>query len=200
MLTLKLRENCCKRVRADSFCGKRGYQNQSFKRQELIKSSFQDIISDELKKMKETPMKSCSETLSADAETSDDMIWEYDGIHEAYQDSTIDAWEDEEDEYLARLVFENMQLNDDKVGKELWCPMCKQGELQQNRHLIFCSLCELKLTRGDELISYPGDCKLGGLGHGSKWVWSKSTKGSYWPLLDRTIGECIMTYVDHSFN
>ncbi|GKA92050.1 RPA-interacting protein B [Tanacetum coccineum] len=146
------------------FCGKRGYRNQrinvsnarymlllevptyfkfSFSLQELIKSSFQDIVSDELKKMKETPMKSCSETLSADAETSDDMIWEYDGIHEAYQgeceeillemqkifyedleneqigkDSTIDAWEDEEDEYLARLVFENMQLNDDKV----WMP------------------------------------------------------------------------------
>ncbi|GKA23833.1 5-oxoprolinase-like protein [Tanacetum coccineum] len=147
------------------FCGKRGYQNQrtnlsnarymlllevptyfkfSFSLQELIKSSFQDIVSDELKKMKETPMKSCSETLSADAETNDDMIWEYDGLHEAYQgeceeimlemqkifyedleneqigkDSNINAWEDEEDEYLARAVFENMQLNDDKVGKEV---------------------------------------------------------------------------------
>ena len=124
-------------------------------------------------------MKSCSETLSTDAETSDDMIWEYDGLHEAYQgeceeillemqkifyedleneqigkgkfallygydslynfrresecfvqltslslklyllnaepDSYINTWEDEEDEYLARAVFENMQLNDDKV-------------------------------------------------------------------------------------
>ncbi|GKD27465.1 hypothetical protein Tco_1233679, partial [Tanacetum coccineum] len=87
------------------FCGKRGYQNQrinlsnarymlllevptyfkfSFSLQELIKSSFQDIVSDELKKMKETPMKRCSETLSADAETSDDMIWEYDGLHARY--------------------------------------------------------------------------------------------------------------------
>lgn len=61
------------------------YFKFSFSLQELIKSSFQDIVSDELKKMKETPMKSCSETLSADAETSDDMIWEYDGIYEAYQ-------------------------------------------------------------------------------------------------------------------
>ncbi|PWA54980.1 hypothetical protein CTI12_AA432740 [Artemisia annua] len=178
---LKLRENCCKRVRADRdrLLWKTRIpesKDQTFKREELIKSSFQDIVSDELKRMKETPMKSCSETLSADAETSDDMIWEYDGLHEAYQgeceeillemqrifyedleneqigkDSYINAWEDEEDEYLARAVFENMQLNDDKVGKEVWCPMCNQGELQQNRHLIICSLCELKLSRGDEV-------------------------------------------------
>ncbi|KAK1412700.1 hypothetical protein QVD17_34159 [Tagetes erecta] len=171
----KLRENCYNRVRADRnrLLWKMRLpdsKDHSPRHEELIKSTFQDILSDELRKMKETP-KNCSETI-------DDMLWEYDGLHEAYQgeceeimlemqkifyedleseetgnelDSLIKVWEDEEDEYLARAVFENMQLNDEKVRKEVWCPMCKQGVLQQNRHLIFCSLCELKLNRGDEI-------------------------------------------------
>ncbi|KAI3806213.1 hypothetical protein L1987_22110 [Smallanthus sonchifolius] len=172
----KLRENCYNRVRADRSrllwkMRLPDSRDHSPRHEELVKSTFQDIVSEELRKIKETPMKSCSET-------SDDMLWEYDGLHAAYQgeceeillemqkifyedlkseqigkepDSFIKVWEEEEDEYLARAVFENMQLNDEKVGKEVWCPMCKQGVLQQNRHLIFCSLCELKLDRGDEV-------------------------------------------------
>lgn len=31
------------------------------------------------------------------------------------QESAIDTWEDEVDDYLARAVYENMQLNADKV-------------------------------------------------------------------------------------
>ncbi|XP_076917555.1 uncharacterized protein LOC143577675 [Bidens hawaiensis] len=172
----KLRENCYNRLRADRnrLLWKMRLpdsKDHSPKHEELIKSTFQDIVSDELRKIKETPMKSCSET-------SDDMLWEYDGPHAAYQgdceeillemqkifyedlkaeqiekeaNSFIKLWDDEEDEYLARAVFENMQLNDEKAGNEVWCPICKQGVLQQNRHLIFCSLYELKLNRDDEV-------------------------------------------------
>ncbi|KAM0044583.1 putative RPA-interacting protein [Helianthus debilis subsp. tardiflorus] len=169
----KLRENCYNRLRADRSrllwkMRSSVSTDHSPRHEELIKSTFQDIVSDELRKIKETPLKSCSET-------SDDMLWEYDGLHAAYQGDCeeillemqkifyedlkneqdgkefIKVWDDEEDEYLARAVFENMHLNDEKVGKEVWCPICKQGVLQQNRHRIFCSLCQLELDRGDEV-------------------------------------------------
>ncbi|KAL8225066.1 hypothetical protein R6Q57_017623 [Mikania cordata] len=172
----KLRENCYNRLRADRSrllwkMRLPDSKDHSLRREEFVKSTFQDIVSDELRKIKGSPMENCSES-------SDDMLWEYDGLHAAYQgdceeillemqkifyedlkseqigkelDGFIKLWEDEEDEYLARAVFENMHLNDEKVGKEVWCPICKQGVLQQNRHLIFCSLCELKLNRGDEV-------------------------------------------------
>nr|XP_043637259.1 uncharacterized protein LOC122608236 isoform X1 [Erigeron canadensis] len=172
----KLRENCYKRVRADRTqllwkMRLSDSKDHAPVHKELIKSTFQDIVSDEFRKIKETPVKDSSET-------SDDMLWEYDGIHDAYQgeceeillemqkifyedlhneqigkesDNYMKLWEDEEDEYLAHAVFENMQLSDDKAGKEVWCPVCLQGELQEKRHLIFCSLCELKLNIGDEV-------------------------------------------------
>ncbi|KAL8261940.1 hypothetical protein R6Q59_025989 [Mikania micrantha] len=174
----KLRENCYNRLRADRSrllwkMRLPDSKDHSLRHEELVKSTFQDIVSDELRKIKGSPMENCSES-------SDDMLWEYDGLHAAYQgdceeillemqkifyedlkseqigkelDGFIKLWEDEEDEYLARAVFENMHLNDEKVGKEVWCPICKQGVLQQNRHLIFCSLCELKLNRGDEVLT-----------------------------------------------
>ncbi|KAI7738453.1 hypothetical protein M8C21_031582 [Ambrosia artemisiifolia] len=172
----KLRENCYNRLRADRSrllwkMRSSDSTDHSPMHEELIKTTFQDIVSDELRKIKETPLKSCSET-------SDDMLWEYDGPHAAYQgdceeillemqkifyedlkneqigkesDNVTKEWDDEEDEYLARAVFENMHLNDEKVGKEVWCPICNQGALQQNRRRIFCSLCELELNRGDEV-------------------------------------------------
>lgn len=178
----KLRENCYKRVRADRTrllwkMRLPDSRDHSLRHEELIKSTFQDIVSDELRRIQETPMRSCS-ALNPDPETSDDIIWEYNGLHSAYQgdceeillemqkifyedlqkeqigevsDSYIKVWEDEEDEYLARAVFENMHLNDEKVGKEIWCPICKQGKLQQNRHCIYCSLCELKLGTCSEV-------------------------------------------------
>ncbi|CAH1429521.1 unnamed protein product [Lactuca virosa] len=179
----KLRENCYNRVRADRnrLLWKMRLpdsKDHSLRHEELIKSTFQDIVSDELRKIKETPMESCSGTINPEPETSDDILWEYDGLHAAYEgeceeillemqkifyedleseqigkepDGYIKVWEEEEDEYLARAVFENMQLNDDKVQKAVWCPICKKGELQQSRHLIFCPLCELKLNGDNEV-------------------------------------------------
>nr|XP_043637260.1 uncharacterized protein LOC122608236 isoform X2 [Erigeron canadensis] len=139
----KLRENCYKRVRADRTqllwkMRLSDSKDHAPVHKELIKSTFQDIVSDEFRKIKETPVKDSSET-------SDDMLWEYDGIHDAYQgeceeillemqkifyedlhneqigkesDNYMKLWEDEEDEYLAHAVFENMQLSDDKVTLE----------------------------------------------------------------------------------
>lgn len=105
----------------------------------------------------------------------DDVLWEYDGLCTAdkdeceeillemqrifYEDIKLElsekeaersiVLEDEEDEYLAFAINQYMQLSDGK--EQIWCPICKKGELQENCHLIYCSLCQLKLNRGDEV-------------------------------------------------
>nr|XP_007137335.1 hypothetical protein PHAVU_009G118400g [Phaseolus vulgaris]ESW09329.1 hypothetical protein PHAVU_009G118400g [Phaseolus vulgaris] len=45
-----------------------------------------------------------------------------------------------------------MQLNEKEAyGKEIWCPICKQGELKDSHNLIYCSRCELQLNKASEL-------------------------------------------------
>ncbi|KAJ0054089.1 hypothetical protein Pint_03159 [Pistacia integerrima] len=175
----KLRENCYKRVREDRtrlLWKMRLPAAQSLNHKDFIKSAFQNIVSDELKKFKDL---SSNDSFKSSAPTTgtDDTLWEYDGLHSAYQgeceeiliemqrifyedlraepttkeqESHVETWEEQEDEYLARAVYEHMQLND-KVQKETWCPICKQGKLQENHQLIYCSSCELQLSKDNEV-------------------------------------------------
>ncbi|KAI8574151.1 hypothetical protein RHMOL_Rhmol01G0332300 [Rhododendron molle] len=157
---------------------------------EFIKTTFQDIVADEFKKIKDSSLDEIS------GMTVDDALWEYDGLHTAYQGECeeillemqrifyedlrtepatreycftnffenmklislvseegiyIKNWEDEEDEYLARAVYEHMKLSDEQEHKVMWCPICTQGQLQDKYCLIFCTLCEFKLNRDDEV-------------------------------------------------
>lgn len=52
--------------------------------QDLIKSSLQDIVSDELRKIKDSSLNDCSEFPTSALE-GNDALWEYDGLHNAYQ-------------------------------------------------------------------------------------------------------------------
>ncbi|XP_021300646.1 uncharacterized protein LOC110429083 [Herrania umbratica] len=176
----KLRENCYKRVREDRtrlLWKLRSPAAQSLIDKEFIKSAFQEIVSDELKKIKDSSLSDCLE-ISNSVPKATDELWEYSGLQDAYQgeceevllemqrifyedlrteparkepEDQIKTWEDEEDEYLARAVSEHMQLKDEQVHKQIWCPICKQGELQQNHKLIYCTLCNLQLNRDDEV-------------------------------------------------
>ncbi|XP_060202987.1 uncharacterized protein LOC132631430 [Lycium barbarum] len=172
----KLRENCYKRVREDRsrLVWKLRLANHQPHHQDLIKSSLEDIVSDEIQKFKHS-YQSESFDNSKFSLALDDTVWEYNGLHEAYQGDCeemllemqrifyedlrmeetkeqvpIETWEDEEDEYLARAVYEHMNINE-KDGKEVWCPICKQGDLKENCHHIYCSLCGLMLNRDDEV-------------------------------------------------
>ncbi|XVF31980.1 hypothetical protein REPUB_Repub17cG0042200 [Reevesia pubescens] len=176
----KLRENCYKRVREDRtrlLWKMRLPAAQSLTHKEFIKSAFQDIVSDELKKIKVASLSDCSESSNSVSKVTDEL-WEYNGLQDAHQgeceeillemqrifyedlrteppgkepEERVETWEDEEDEYLARAVYEHMQLNDEQVHKQIWCPICKQGELQQNHQLIYCTFCKLRLNREDEV-------------------------------------------------
>ncbi|KAH0634864.1 hypothetical protein KY284_037650 [Solanum tuberosum] len=84
-------------------------------------------------------------------------------MEETKEQVSNETWEDEEDEYLARAVYKHMNLNEKAglvgrwlmegklAGKEVWCPICKQGELKEDCHHIYCSPCGLRLNRDDEV-------------------------------------------------
>ncbi|CAL1408035.1 unnamed protein product [Linum trigynum] len=182
----KWRESCFKRVREDRtrlLWESRG-KSLDKQDQELIKSAFQGIVSDELNRLRKPSLvvdgdekTLTSAELDLDGDGEGDMLWEYEGLHDAYQGdreeillemqrifyediraesnpkelkSCIEAWEEEEDEYLARAVYEHMQLSDE-VRKKIWCPVCKQGELLEKPKAIHCTLCELQLNKCDEV-------------------------------------------------
>ncbi|KAI4354016.1 hypothetical protein L6164_002917 [Bauhinia variegata] len=178
----KLRENCCKRVREDRArllwkIRLPPSQSRQQNEEDIIRSAFQGIVSDELKKIKDSSLDNLRKTPTSDCEV-DDMLWEYNGVNNTYQgdcetillemqrifyedlkleatieglESGIEVWEDE-DEYLACAVYEHMQLNEDQAHrKKIWCPICKQGELKESQLLISCTRCELQLNKANEL-------------------------------------------------
>ncbi|XP_057968623.1 uncharacterized protein LOC131158074 isoform X2 [Malania oleifera] len=140
----KLRENCYKRIREDRthlLWKMRSPADQSFNKKEFIQYTFQDIVSDELRKIQDSSPSGFLDISTSTAKDYD-KLWEYDGVHSAYQgeceeiilemqkifyedlraeatrtekESHIGTWEDEEDEYLARAVYEHMHLNNEQV-------------------------------------------------------------------------------------
>ncbi|KAJ4974108.1 hypothetical protein NE237_007282 [Protea cynaroides] len=178
----KLRENCFRRIKEDRtrlLWKMRLPVESSVNKKEIMESAFRDIVSEELRKIKDP-------SLDGDMEIStcavdNDTLWEYDGVHTSSQstegecekimlelertfyedlgeETTIreleeydGSWEDKEDEYLARAVLEHLQVGDGQVCQEIWCPICKQGELRENHHIIYCTLCELQLNRDKEV-------------------------------------------------
>ncbi|KAL3531015.1 hypothetical protein ACH5RR_010337 [Cinchona calisaya] len=141
----KLRENCFKRVRKDRNRLLWKLRLSDLKDQSVHhRSAFRDIFSDELKSIKDF---SPDPNVVPDAAV-DDAIWQYDGLHTAYQgdceeillemqrifyedlrmdeprkesEILIRNWDVEEDEYLSRVVYEHMQLNTEQVNLELLC-------------------------------------------------------------------------------
>ncbi|CAA7027893.1 unnamed protein product [Microthlaspi erraticum] len=175
----KLRESCFRRVREErtSLLWKLRHSHcQSSNKNEIINSAFQDIVSDELKKIEDS-----SRNLSGNpavAPDSGDILWEYEGVKHAYEGDSeeillemqqifyedlisettlngsylqIETWEDAEDDYLASLVSQHMLLNSEEEENQIWCPICKQGELMENQRHIHCNMCEMQLNKGDEV-------------------------------------------------
>ncbi|KAE8685867.1 Detected protein of unknown function [Hibiscus syriacus] len=136
----KFRENCYKRVREDRtrlLWKMRLPAAQSFNHKEFMKSAFQDIVSDELKKIKDSSMSDSLGRSNSVSEASDEL-WEYNGLQDAYQGESrkekflaepkegTETWEDEQNEYLASAVYEHMQLNEqlnrgDEVKLDILC-------------------------------------------------------------------------------
>ncbi|KAE8726531.1 Detected protein of unknown function [Hibiscus syriacus] len=126
----KLRENCYKRVREDRtrlLWKMRLHAAQSFNHKEFIKSSFQDIVSDELRKIKDS-------SINAYQGECEGLLLEMQRIfYEDHRRETegkepkegIEAWEYEQDEYLALAVYDHMQLNNEQ---KLICPSLNRGD------------------------------------------------------------------------
>ncbi|XP_058785702.1 uncharacterized protein LOC131660476 isoform X1 [Vicia villosa] len=168
----KLRDNCFKRVRQDRTrllwkCRLSSSPPASPSQnlhQDQLDIEFRDIVSNEFHKI-----------INRDnADEDDDLLWDDQSPHTTYegddcqeillemqrifyedleqQETAVDTWEDEVDDYLARAVYEHMDLNaDNTCRKEIWCPVCKNGELKDTHILIYCTRCKLQLTKAEEL-------------------------------------------------
>ncbi|XP_022758863.1 uncharacterized protein LOC111305511 isoform X5 [Durio zibethinus] len=98
-----------------------------------------------LKNLKDLSLGNCLENSNSVSKATDEL-WEYNGLRDAHQgecegillemqqifyqylrtesavkepEEWIETWEDEEDEYLARAVYEHLQLNDEQVNLDM---------------------------------------------------------------------------------
>ncbi|XP_078434742.1 RPA-interacting protein A [Wolffia australiana] len=176
----KLRENCLRRVQEDRvnlLWRTRLSENQEHSPKDTVETAFKGIVASELSKIKNSTLSDQSEIVASDC---NDPIWEYshlqgdfsllesnyeelliemerllyDDMKEELTRKELEVYE-EEDEYLAKAVFEHMNLTDGKVEERetIWCPVCKRGELGETHHLIFCSSCSLRLDLSDVKVS-----------------------------------------------
>lgn len=171
----QLRENCLRRIReerAHLLWKIRSNDKQSADQKQMAESACREIVSDELRKIKLPPF---NETKGTSVLENDDLLWEYNGItadnsieiesediliemerllyEELRQEKMrreIDALEDE-DEFLARAVFEHMRLDNNQ--QRIWCPVCIKGELREAYHLIYCTACKLRLDLENDKVN-----------------------------------------------
>lgn len=167
----KLLRNCLERAKEERshLIWKIRLSVQSENQKDIVESTFRDIVSEEFRKIEES---SYIEKGEVHAINVDDLLWEYNDLqmssspkHSEYEELLIEMerllYEDlrkelirreldameEEDEYLARAVDEQIQLNDKQSVKDdrLWCPVCKQGQLRVDCRLVYCTGCNLQL-------------------------------------------------------
>ncbi|XP_045806568.1 RPA-interacting protein isoform X1 [Trifolium pratense] len=153
----KLRENCLKRVREDRtrLLWKCRSSSPPTSHQDHLDIAFRDIVSHEFHQI----------IKQHNHDDDNDLLWNDQSPHTTYQEelllqmqdifyqeTAIDTWEDEVDNYLARAVYDHMDLNADKTHREqIWCPVCKQGDLKDTHTLIYCTRCKLQLTKAGEV-------------------------------------------------
>ncbi|KAH0460911.1 hypothetical protein IEQ34_008486 [Dendrobium chrysotoxum] len=170
----KLRQSCLKRVREERALLLRKIRSkgrQASSQKEVVESTFWCIVTDELEKIKVSPL---GDGNGISNSKNDDILWEYDQLCSEIESEDlmmemerilyIDLREEkirrelelieEEDDYLARAVFEHMQINDEQAIKnKIWCPICKRGELKETHHLIHCTNCKLQLDLADDKVN-----------------------------------------------
>ncbi|XP_020531879.1 uncharacterized protein LOC18448590, partial [Amborella trichopoda] len=172
---LQLRENCLKRIRDDRakllrrlrLSGKTPTTHK-----EIVASTFKEILSDELEKIKESSFIDCKEISVPHV---DDLVWDYSSRDVAYvttENEYIDLMlemerllrKDIEEQLIVKDIAENedfenvSQAEEDYIIQSLehlqlrecqkenfWCPICTKGCLQEKLHFIYCRSCNLQL-------------------------------------------------------
>lgn len=83
----------------------------SFSFQDFIKSAFQDIVSDELKKITHSSGDDNSQIPTSGLDASD-ILWEYDGLHNAYQGECEEILLE-----MQRIFYEDLRAEPTRKGK-----------------------------------------------------------------------------------
>lgn len=79
--------------------------------QDIVKSAFQDIVSDELKKMKDSSSHNMIEVPTSDSER-DKKLWEYNGFHDTYQGDCEEILLE-----MQRIFYEDLEVEPTLNGK-----------------------------------------------------------------------------------
>lgn len=80
--------------------------------QDLVKYDFQGIVSDELKNLKESSQ-SYSSKISNSVPCSDDLLWDYNGLHNAYQGECEEMMLE-----MQRIFYEDLRVESTRQGKQ----------------------------------------------------------------------------------
>lgn len=81
--------------------------------QDLIKSTFHDIVSDELKKIKDSSLNGCLKFPTSSPEAND-VLWEYDGLHNAHEGECEEILLE-----MQRIFYEDLTAEPTRKG-ETW--------------------------------------------------------------------------------
>ncbi|KAL3628049.1 hypothetical protein CASFOL_028151 [Castilleja foliolosa] len=74
----------------------------------------------------------------------------YEGTQEAGRSLSLKLLQQLEEQYqLSNRNTENIVSG---VTEEVWCPIYKEGKLQENDHRNYCSRCRLKLEKSHEVL------------------------------------------------
>lgn len=89
--------------------------------QDVIKSSFQDIVTDELKKIKDSSITDCFKFQTSTAAASDEL-WEYNGLHNAYQGECEEILLE-----MQRIFYDDVGVEPTRKG-ETWSLLAKKND------------------------------------------------------------------------
>lgn len=79
----------------------------------MIKSACESIVSDELKKLKDSPSNDNLQFTTSASDISD-ILWEYDGLHDAYKGECEEILLE-----IQRIFYEDLRDESTKKG-EIW--------------------------------------------------------------------------------
>ncbi|RZC86771.1 hypothetical protein C5167_030125 [Papaver somniferum] len=176
----KLREKCLKRIQEDRnhllwkmrlpSSSSSSETTPSVNQKNIIDPTFRDIVSEELKKMKDSSSDNCTrDTLTSDDAMLDDAIWEYDG------NCTTKATESECEEIMIemqRIFYDDLRVQQSRTDIAEQAECIRTWEEEEDNYLAQAVFERLQLSNDQvrERVIWCPICKKGELQENSDLI------------------------------
>ncbi|XP_026432752.1 uncharacterized protein LOC113330107 isoform X2 [Papaver somniferum] len=158
----KLREKCLKRIQEDRnhllwkmrlpSSSSSSETTPSVNQKNIIDPTFRDIVSEELKKMKDSSSDNCTrDTLTSDDAMLDDAIWEYDG------NCTTKATESECEEIMIemqRIFYDDLRVQQSRTDIAEQAECIRTWEEEEDNYLAQAVFERLQLSNDQVDLEY----------------------------------------------